>query len=284
MSVRICMTEQPRFDDSSELVPHRNFTIPFNYVWERESARWIPMEEGFGGSYLDNITFNASAFVHKFGSNPEIKSSGLSVASPETIWDGSNEYTFPSDDGEIMEIVSSSGADTQDVVVQGLDENFLDKTWTGTLAGQAPVSIGTWTRIFRAYNDGDANFVGGITINKVGGSTEYLKILDGNNQTLMAIYTIPADKVGYLTRYSLSAQNEQSSSSIHFTAQIRTREFGKVFRVREIVSFGTSHDTERVLQFPTKLQPKTDIIFNVVDSDGNNGAVNADFDVALHDL
>ena len=47
------MTEQPRFDDSSELVPHRNFTIPFNYVWERESERWIPMEEGFGGSYLE---------------------------------------------------------------------------------------------------------------------------------------------------------------------------------------------------------------------------------------
>ena len=278
------MTEQPRFDDSSELVPHRNFTIPFNYVWERESARWIPMEEGFGGSYLDNITFNASAFIHKFGSNPEVKQSGLSVSSPETIWDGSNEYTFPSDDGEVMEIVSTSGSDTQDVVVQGLDENFIDKTWTGTLTGSTAVNIGTWTRIFRAYNDGDANFVGDITINQVGGSTDYLKILDGNNQTLMAIYTIPADKVGYLTRYSLSAQNEQSSASIHFTAQIRTREFGKVFRVREIVSFGTSHDTERVLQFPTKLQPKTDIIFNVVNSDGNNGSVNADFDVALHDL
>lgn len=278
------MTEQPRFDDSSELVPHRNFTIPFNYVWERESARWIPMEEGFGGSYLDNITFNASAFIHKFGSNPEVKQSGLSVSSPETIWDGSNEYTFPSDDGEVMEIVSTSGSDTQDVVVQGLDENFIDKTWTGTLTGSTAVNIGTWTRIFRAYNDGDANFVGDITINQVGGSTDYLKILDGNNQTLMAIYTIPADKVGYLTRYSLSAQNEQSSSSIHFTAQIRTREFGKVFRVREIVSFGTSHDTERVLQFPTKLQPKTDIIFNVVNSDGNNGSVNADFDIALHDL
>ena len=278
------MTEQPRFDDSSELVPHRNFTIPFNYVWERESARWIPMEEGFGGSYLDGITFQASAFIHKFGSNPEIKNSGLSVASPETIWDGSNEYNFPSDDGENMEIVSTSGSDTQDVVVQGLDENFIDKTWTGTLTGSTAVNIGTWTRIFRAYNDGNANFVGDITINEVGGSTDYLKILDGNNQTLMAIYTIPADKIGYLTRYSLSAQNEQSSSSIHFTAQIRTREFGKVFRVREIVSFGTSHDTERVLQFPTKLQPKTDIIFNVVNSDGNNGAVNADFDVALHDL
>ena len=112
----------------------------------------------------------------------------------------------------------------------------------------------------------------------------YAKMLDGNNQTLMALYTIPADKVGYLTRYSLSAQNTSSASTIHFTAQIRTREFGKVFRTREIVSFGTSHDTERILQFPTPLPPKTDIIFQVVSSDGNNGAVNADFDIALHDL
>jgi len=276
------MTEQPRFDDSSELVPHRNFTIPFNYVWERESARWIPMEEGFGGSYLDNITFNASAFIHKFGSNPNITNQ-VAIDKQETIWDGGGSYVFPSDDGEIMEIVSSSGTDTQDVVVQGLDENFLDKTWTGTLAGQTPVNIGTWTRIFRAYNDGNTDFAGDITINEVGGSTDYVKILDGNNQTLMCIYTIPADKIGYLTKYSLSAQ-KPSSSSINFTAQIRTREFGKVFRVREIVSFGTDHDTQRSLDFPTKLQPKTDIIFNIVDSDGNNGAVNADFDVALHDF
>jgi len=277
------MSEQPTFDNAHEVIPHRNFTLPFNYVWDRANSRWIAMEKGFGGSYLDNITFQANAFIHKFGSNPNIKSSGLSVTSPETIWDGSNEYTFPSDDGEVMEVVSSNNTDNQNIVIQGLDENFLDKTWTGTLAGQTPVNIGTWTRIFRAYNDGNANFLGNITIKKDGGSIDYVKILDGNNQTLMCVYTIPADKIGYLTKYSLSAQ-KPSSSSINFTAQIRTREFGKVFRVREIVSFGTDHDTQRSLDFPTKLQPKTDIIFNIVDSDGNNGAVNADFDIALHDL
>ena len=207
------MTEQPRFDDSSELVPHRNFTLPFNYVWERESERWIPMEEGFGGSYLDSITFNASAFIHKFGSNPSIKNSGLSVSSPETIWDGSNEYVFPSNSGEIMEIVSSDGSDTQGVIVQGLDENFSEKTWTGILTGSTPVNIGTWTRIFRAYNDGSVDFAGNITINEVGGSIDYAKILDGNNQTLMCVYTIPADKIGYLTKYSLSAQKSSSLRS-----------------------------------------------------------------------
>ena len=137
-----------------------------------------------------------------------------------------------------MEVVSSSGDDNQDIVIQGLDENFLEKTWTGTLNGTTPVNIGTWTRVFRAYNDGTTDFLGNITINEVGGTTDYIKILDGNNQTLMCVYTIPADKVGYLTKYSLSAQ-KSSSTTINFTAQLRTREFEKVFRVREIVSFGT---------------------------------------------
>jgi len=44
------MTEQPRFDDSSELVPHRNFTIPFNYVWSTSEERWVPMQQPSGGS------------------------------------------------------------------------------------------------------------------------------------------------------------------------------------------------------------------------------------------
>lgn len=277
------MTTQPRFDDSSELVPHRNFTIPFNYVWERQSERWIPMEEGFGGSYIDGITFQASAYVHKFGSNPKVPNSGLSVSSPETIWDGSGEYQFPSNDGENMEVVSTEDTDKQEIVIQGLDENFLEKTWTGTLNGTTPVNIGTWARVFRAYNDCITNFFGDITVNEVGGTTDYIKILDGNNQTLMCVYTIPADKVGYLTKYNLSAQ-KSSSATINFTAQLRTREFAKVFRVREIVSFGTDHDTRRRLDFPTALPPKTDIIFNIVDADGNNGSANADFDIALHDL
>ena len=273
------MSEQPTFDNAYEVIPHRNFTLPFNYVWDRANSRWIAMEKGFGGSYLDNITFQANSFIHKFGSNPNI-STQVSNTNPQTIWDGSSNYIFPNDNGENIQVFSSNNSDNQNIVIMGLDENFMEKTWTGNLNGTTPVDIGNFSRVFRAYNDGSSNFSGTITVE---GANDYAKIQVGNNQTLMSIYTIPADKIGYLTKYSLSAQ-KSSSSTINFTAQIRTREFGKVFRVREIVSFGTSHDTQRNLDFPTCLQPKTDIIFNIVDSDGNNGAVNADFDIALHDL
>ena len=279
------MADQPKFDDLGDVVPHRNFTIPFNYIWRSDISRWVPMETGFGGSYLDNITFNASSFIHKFGSNPELKKQSVSISNPETIWDGSNEYIFPSDSGEPLKVASSDNSDNQEIVVIGLDENFIEKTWTGNLTGQTPVDLdGLWTRVYRMYNNDSVSLSGDVEVKSSDLSNFYAKILDGNNQTLMALYTIPADKIGYLTRYSLSAQNTSSSSTIHFTAQIRTREFGKVFRVREIVSCGTSHDTERILQFPTKLQPKTDVIFQVVSSDKKDGAVHADFDIALHDL
>lgn len=277
------MSEQPRFDDLGEIVPHRNFTIPFNYIWRDDISRWVPMRSG--GSYAGGVTAQADQFIHKFGSNPELKQQSLSITNPETIWDGSFNYIFPSDSGEALKVVSTDNSDNQEIVVIGLDENFIEKTWTGNLAGQTPVDLdGLWTRVYRMYNNDSISLSGDAEVKNSDLSQCYAKMLDGNNQTLMALYTIPADKIGYLTKYSLSAQNTSSASTIHFTAQIRTREFSKVFRTREVVSFGTSHDTERILQFPTKLPPKTDIIFQVISSDGNNGAVNADFDIALYDL
>ena len=98
-------------------------------------------------------------------------SNQVALNAQETIWDGSNEYVFPDDAGENMEVVSSSESDNQDIVIQGLDENFLKKSWTGSLSGTTPVNIGTWTRIFRGYNEDSTDFIGDITINEVGQAT-----------------------------------------------------------------------------------------------------------------
>ena len=97
----------------------------------------------------------------------------------------------------------------------------------------------------------------------------------------MSIYSIPADYTGYLIKYKASAFNPQSSSSIGYTLQMKVREFGKIFRVQSITSVGTNHESAHNFPFPIKLEPKSDIIFNVVSANGNNGAVNVDFDIAL---
>ena len=106
-------------------------------------------------------------YIHKFGSNPDV-SNTVSSASPETVWDGADEYTFPPDTGTGIQIKSSQ-ADIQEFVVQGLDENFENQYWTGNLNGTNTVNIdGTWTRVFRAYNNGTTNYGGTIDIHASG--------------------------------------------------------------------------------------------------------------------
>jgi len=112
-------------------------------------------------------------------------------------------------------------------------------------------------------------------------STVYAKILAGNDQTLMAVYTVPATYTGYLIGYHMSAHNPGSASEIGYTVQLKTRRYEKVFRVQEIASVTTNAFAQNSYPFPLELEPKTDIIVNIVSANGNNGAVDADFDIAL---
>jgi hypothetical protein len=79
----------------------------------------------------------------------------------------------------------------------------------------------------------------------------------------------------------MSAHNAGASSDIFYNIKIKTREFGKVFRTQSSNSFGTSQSIERFLTFPIQLLPKTDIKFDVVSANGNNGSVDAEFSIAL---
>ena len=270
------------YPNTSPFALSRNTNVNFNYVWDSQASNWIP-QQGISGANLsqDYILQNAKKSIHKFGSNPNIVNT-VSVSDPETVWDGSTEYIFPPNDGTGMQVQSDDTGDNQEIIIEGLDENFYEKTWTGNLNGLTNVNIdGTWTRVYRAYNNGSTDFAGDIDIHASGGATSYAQILGANNQTLMAVYTVPANCTGYVVKYNLSAQNTSSASDIGFTAQLRTREYGKVFRVKEITSVNTTSSIEQDMPFPLKLEPKTDILFNIVNANGNNGSVNADFDLAL---
>jgi hypothetical protein len=264
----------------NNLKSENNKNISFNYIWDEDEQYWTP--ETKSNLAVDYIINNAKATIHKFGSNPNISQS-VSVSSPETIWDGSSEYEFPLDLGESIQVKSSNTGDSQEIIVQGLDENFLEQSWTGNLNGTTAVNVqGLWSRVFRAFNNDSSDISGDINIFKSGDTSKsYAQILNGNNQTLMSVYTIPANCTGYLIKYQATAHNSQSSSEIGYTLQMKTREEGKVFRVKSTTSVSTSFEVSKDYLFPLKLEPKTDIIFNAVSANGNNGAINVDFDIAL---
>lgn len=255
----------------------RNINVNLNYLWD--GSEWIPQSSSTSSEGY--ILGNANDSIHKFGNNPSVSNS-VSISSPETVWDGASKYEFPPDSGTGIQVKSSSNQDAQEVIVQGLDSNFLTQSWTGNLGGTGDVNIpGSWSRVYRAYNNGSVNFSGTVDIHASGSATSYAKIIGANNQTLMSIYTIPSNYSGYIMGYNLSAQNTSSSSEIGFAIQLKTREYGKVLRTRETVSVNTSSSTSNQFTFPIKLEPKTDIVFDVIGANGNNGSVNASFDVAL---
>jgi len=274
------MAIPPNITNGFETSPSRNHAVNFNYVWDEANEYWTPEKRSFLG--YNSIVGQAKNYIHKFGSNPDVSNS-VSAITPETVWDGSIEYTFPPDAGTGIQIKSSQATDSQEFIVQGLDENFENQYWTGNLNGTNDVNIdGTWSRVFRAFNNGTSGIAGSIDIHASGdASTVYAKVLAGNDQTLMSIYTVPAACTGYLLGYHMSANNPGSSSEIGYTTQIKTRQYGKVFRVQEVMSVTTSAFAQNTYPFPLQLPPKTDVIVNIVSSNGNNGAINADFDVAL---
>lgn len=274
----------PNIPNAWQISPNRNHSIVFNYIWDEVNDYWKAEEKGGAGSYSDYISANFHSYIHKFGTNPNIGSS-ISDENPTTVWDGNNDdiYIFPPDEATGIQLSSSQNADTQELIVQGLDENFYEQSWTGNLNGTGIVNVdGSWTRVFRAFNNDSTDLTGDINIHASGNpSLSYAKILFPNNQTLMAIYTIPADATGYLMKYQTSADNPSSSSEIGYTLKLKTREFGKVFRTKEIDSVGTSYSLTKDLTFPSLLPPKTDIKFDITSANGNNGSVNVDFDIAL---
>ena len=82
-------------------------------------------------------------------------------------------------------------------------------------------------------------------------------------------------------RFDVIPKAHVEHAIINYTVQIKTREYGKIFRVQEVTSVGTTHNVEQILPFPNFLKPKTDIIICAVDANGEGGTLNADFDIAL---
>ena len=267
-------------EDAWQISPSRNYNIPFNYIYDKQLQRWVPQTKQTNLN-SQSVIDSAVAFVRKFGSNESIASS-VSVSSPETVWEGSNLYVFPPDTGISLQISSANAGDTQQVIIEGLDQDFLHKSWTGNLNGTGHVNLeGRWTRVFRGYNNDSTSFAGAIDLHASGNaSPSYLKITNTDNQTLMAVYTVPANYTGYLVSYNISAHTE-AASDMGYNIKLKTREFGKVFRTQCSDSVSTSDSINKDLTFPIRLNPKTDIKFDVVSANGNNGSVDVEFNIAL---
>jgi len=163
--------------------------------------------------------FTGYSKISKFGRNPGVKS-----ADYESIWDGSNLYPWPTA-AETLNVVSddtddsSSGTGARTVEIEGLDTNWAVITETVTMNGTTNVTTtNSFLRVYRARvvtAGSTGTNEGTITFTNTSSSNVIAQISVDNSgfgQTLMAIYTIPAGKSGYLISldFSSSKDNEHT--------------------------------------------------------------------------
>jgi hypothetical protein len=145
-----------------------------------------------------------------------------------------------------------------------------------TLGGDSAGGTATtleFLRVYRAYVANGTSVTGTISIQQDG--VDYAKITPEHQQTLMAVYTIPKGKVGYLVSGNVSVEKNQP-----VVAKVMTRRPGGVLRTQGIVStFGVPF--QRVWQLPPVLTEKTDIEIRA--KAGATTSISAGFEIVLED-
>jgi len=242
-----------------------------------------------------NVT--GTSFIHKFGAAPDFDTGDGFV----TVWDGaednepyeSMQYVY-STTADIDYLTAQSSNDTQLVEVQGLTSSYDLITQTKTLTGQTPVALDTpLIRVFRVKNIGSVDFEShvfsyvssGTTVTNgvpQDGSKVRAVVHNGNNQTEMAVFTIPAGKTGYMRDWYASTAGAKRASS--HTIRVLARPFGQVFQLKHTGNIdvnGTSYIKHQYIE-PEKFTEKTDIEIRM-DTDQNIAGVAAGFDIVLVD-
>ena len=108
--------------------------------------------------------------------------------------------------GDAYRIARDDATGAAVIHIIGLSTFFQDQEEFVILNGLADVqTVFSYPRQFRAriFTSANPAAIGTITSTTIGETVETvsLQIIDGNNQTLMAIYTVPTNKIGIITRW-----------------------------------------------------------------------------------
>lgn len=237
--------------------------------------------------------------IDKFGFNSEI----TTTSDPETVWSYGGRYNYTTNAGATYYVSSSDNSDTQTVNFQVLtvdsNDNWNLEVFDQDLVGQTktaltPPSGNPCVRIFRMYNNDNTSFAGNIyvyeddttttpgvpdTASKVRAYVE-----DGDNQTLMGVFTVATGYVGFLFRGEVGIEYSglPSSGTDFLNCNYKSRRYGKVFRIKKkltCLTTGSSNYMDK-RSFPDVIPAKTDVELEAYQVSDTMGAF-ATFDILL---
>jgi len=234
--------------------------------------------------------------IDKFGINPTIETS----TDPEDIWEYGGIYPYDTFGTAPIQYISSSAVEDagQTLEVKGLDIDGNDITQVITTTGRVNVVLPTplW-RIYRIANESaEGNDIVGTlychtdpapTLGVPLTTAIRAIISNGDNQTQMALYTIPLGKVGFLHRGEFGISLEGNAGALAEFAVIRymSRRVGKVFTTKKTITCmagGGSAVYQDDRSFPDVIPALVDLKLNVQEVSTTMG-VWAAFDILLVD-
>jgi len=232
---------------------------------------------------------DGAASLNKFGNNP-----ALATAATETVWDGSNAYTFPAtaDITHLRQAVDQATMQGETIEIQGLDTNYALVVQDVVLDGAdttTPVALGTaLRRVFRMKVQSAIVTTQNVELRNVGGGTTYSIIQAGNNQTLMAIYTVPADKTGYIVNYWASLNKDPGGGSPDVVVKMWHQDNANAYapQLKHLLGLDADASSHFAHEFKPQqaVTEKTDIYLTATNLSGSATAdVSAGFDMVIID-
>jgi hypothetical protein len=246
-----------------------------NLVPIRDTALLVPF-----GNYPKVVGIN------KFGENHSILQD-----TTETVWEGSNTYPYPDgvDITHVSQKVDQVALRGTVLEVQGLDEDWnkthQDVTFDA-LDTTTPVALATpLRRCFRAFVKSDVVTDQVITVHNAANNVDYAYITAGENQTTMAIYTVPAGHEAYMTLYYAYHHPAQGSQPTSMNVKLLATDNanGYAQRIQHTVGIAVARNFRHYFNPYYKFTEKTDICINV-EAIGSTVHISAGFDLMLVDL
>ena len=233
--------------------------------------------------------FPGVTHINKFGRNTDIAGSGT-----EEIWDGNYAYNWPTSASITHIRAAADSATTRgvDVEVQGLDTNWALVTQTVTTDGtNSTTEVALTTALRRVFRmkvlDGSAMdqniWVGDSDIANAADAEGI--ITAGNNQTLMALYTVPASHTAFVTSYyaysnPLSGSNV-TSNDIKLWARDNANSYAP--QLKHVVGLPDDGFFQHTFSPFVKFNEKTDIYLTSSPTAVQAVDVSAGFDLILVD-
>ena len=203
-----------------------------------------------------------------------------------------NEFgadVIPYPNGIQLKVVSSSASDTllgtgaRQVLLHYLNSAYIERSETLNLNGTTPVNT-VATDITRIQNmhvltvGSNGVAVGNISLTNLAGTVTYEYIKLGGNQSLTSHFTIPDNKVGYITSWQATVTKQTVYVRLRVT---RDRHDGTllpgVFIFHDGVTLTDAASGQLRFLAPIKCLPRSDIKVSAFGTGAANGEASATF-------